>query len=121
MASSTTIYMPDSLREMVKSHIPASMSLSKFIQALMIREIVEPADVQKYADGLHFLDIPNIGGQEFKSLMMARGISENKVATPVETINSEPIPEPAPTIKTFEPAVKSRRSGVGTGKNQIGY
>ena len=120
MASSTTIYMPDSLREMVKSHIPASMSLSKFIQALMIREIVEPADVQKYADGLHFLDIPNIGGQEFKSLMMARGISENKVATPVETINSEPIPEPAPTKKTFEPAVK-RRSGVGTGKNQIGY
>ena len=121
MASSTTIYMPDSLREMVKSNIPASMSLSKFIQALMIREIVEPADVQKYADGLHFLDIPNIGGQEFKSLMMARGISENKVATPVETINSEPIPEPAPTKKTFEPAVKSRRSGVGTGKNQIGY
>lgn len=117
MASSITIYMPDSLRELVKGHIPTSMSLSKFIQALMIREIVDPADVQKYADGLHFLDIPNIGGQEFKSLMMARGISENKVATPVETVNSEP----APTKKTFEPAVKSRRSGVGTGKNQIGY
>lgn len=121
MASSITIYMPDSLRELVKGHIPTSMSLSKFIQAVLVREIVEPADIKKYADGLHFLDIPHIGEKEFKSLMMTRGISENKVTTPVETVNSEPIPEPAPTKKTFEPAVKSRRSGVGTGKNQIGY
>jgi hypothetical protein len=120
MASSITIYMPDSLRELVKGHIPTSMSLSKFIQAVLVREIVEPADIKKYADGLHFLDIPHIGEQEFKSLMMARcgETVETKTATsPVEPVN--PIPAPAP--KSFEPVTKSRRSGVGTGKNQIGY
>ena len=118
MASSTTIYMPDSLRELVKSHIPASMSLSKFVQALLVREIVEPSDIKKYADGLHFLDIPHIGEQEFKSLMSARGVGAE---IPVEPVNPIPAPAEPSTRKPVEPAVKSRRSGVGAGKNQIGY
>lgn len=117
-SSSATIYMQDQLREMVKSHIPVSMSLSKFIQALLIREIVEPADVKKYAEGLHFLDLPHIEEAEFKSLMLARlGSVAPAKTSPVEPAN--PIPAPAP--KSFESVTKSRRSGVGTGKNQIGY
>ena len=121
-SSSATIYMQDQLREMVKSHIPVSMSLSKFIQALLIREIVEPADVKKYAEGLHFLDLPHIEEAELKSLMLARlGSVAPAKTSPVEPVNPIPAPAEPSTHKTVEPAVKSRRSGVGTGKNQIGY
>lgn len=121
-SSSATIYMQDQLREMVKSHIPVSMSLSKFIQALLIREIVEPADVKKYAEGLHFLDLPHIEEAEFKSLMLARlGSVAPAKTSPVEPVNPIPAPAGPSTRKPVEPAVKSRRSGVGTGKNQIGY
>lgn len=121
-SSSATIYMQDQLREMVKSHIPVSMSLSKFIQALLIREIVEPADVKKYAEGLHFLDLPHIEEAEFKSLMLARlGSVAPAKTSPVEPVNPILAPAEPSTHKPVEPAVKSRRSGVGTGKNQIGY
>ena len=122
-SSSATIYMQDQLREMVKSHIPVSMSLSKFIQALLIREIVEPADVKKYAEGLHFLDLPHIEKAEFKSLMLARlgSVAPAKKTSPVEPVIPIPAPAEPSTRKPVEPAVKSRRSGVGTGKNQIGY
>lgn len=121
-SSSATIYMQDQLREMVKSHIPVSMSLSKFIQALLIREIVEPADVKKYAEGLHFLDLPHIEEAEFKSLMLARlGSVAPAKTSPVKPVNPIPAPAEPSTRKPVEPAVKSRRSGVGTGKNQIGY
>ena len=121
-SSSATIYMQDQLREMVKSHIPVSMSLSKFIQALLIREIVEPADVKKYAEGLHFLDLPHIEEAEFKSLMLARlGSVAPAKTSPVEPANPIPAPAEPSTRKPVEPVVKSRRSGVGTGKNQIGY
>ena len=121
-SSSATIYMQDQLREMVKSHIPVSMSLSKFIQALLIREIVEPADVKKYAEGLHFLDLPHIEEAEFKSLMLARlGSVAPAKTSPVEPVIPIPAPAEPSTHNPVEPAVKSRRSGVGTGKNQIGY
>ena len=121
-SSSATIYMQDQLREMVKSHIPVSMSLSKFIQALLIREIVEPADVKKYAEGLHFLDLPHIEEAEFKSLMLARlGSVAPAKTSPVEPVNPILAPAEPSTHKPVESAVKSRRSGVGTGKNQIGY
>ena len=121
-SSSATIYMQDQLREMVKSHIPVSMSLSKFIQALLIREIVEPADVKKYAEGLHFLDLPHIEEAEFKSLMLARlGSVAPAKTSPVEPVNPVPAPAEPSTRKPVEPVTKSRRSGVGTGKNQIGY
>ena len=121
-SSSATIYMQDQLREMVKSHIPVSMSLSKFIQALLIREIVEPADVKKYAEGLHFLDLPHIEEAEFKSLMLARlGSVAPAKTSPVEPVNPILAPAEPSNHKPVEPAVKSRRSGVGTGKNQIGY
>lgn len=121
-SSSATIYMQDQLREMVKSHIPVSMSLSKFIQALLIREIVEPADVKKYAEGLHFLDLPHIEEAEFKSLMLARlGSVAPAKTSPVEPVNPIPAPAEPSTRKPVEPVTKSRRSGVGTGKNQIGY
>lgn len=121
-SSSATIYMQDQLREMMKSHIPVSMSLSKFIQALLIREIVEPADVKKYAEGLHFLDLPHIEEAEFKSLMLARlGSVAPAKTSPVEPVNPILAPAEPSTHKPVEPAVKSRRSGVGTGKNQIGY
>lgn len=121
-SSSATIYMQDQLREMVKSHIPVSMSLSKFIQALLIREIVEPADVKKYAEGLHFLDLPHIEEAEFTSLMLARlGSVAPAKTSPVEPVNPILAPAEPSTHKPVEPAVKSRRSGVGTGKNQIGY
>ena len=114
--------MQDQLREMVKSHIPVSMSLSKFIQALLIREIVEPADVKKYAEGLHFLDLPHIEEAEFTSLMLARlGSVAPAKTSPVEPVNPILAPAEPSTHKPVEPAVKSRRSGVGTGKNQIGY
>lgn len=121
-SSSATIYMQDQLREMVKSHIPVSMSLSKFIQALLIREIVEPADVKKYAEGLHFLDLPHIEEAEFKSLMLARlGSVAPAKTSPVEPVNPIPALAEPSTRKPVEPVTKSRRSGVGTGKNQIGY
>ena len=121
-SSSATIYMQDQLREMVKSHIPVSMSLSKFIQALLIREFVEPADVKKYAEGLHFLDHPHIEEAEFKSLMLARlGSVAPAKTSPVEPVNPIPAPAEPSTRKPVEPVTKSRRSGVGTGKNQIGY
>ena len=41
--------------------------------------------------------------------------------SPVEPVIPIPAPAEPSTRKPVEPAVKSRRSGVGTGKNQIGY
>jgi len=41
--------------------------------------------------------------------------------SPVEPVNPILAPAEPSTRKPVEPAVKSRRSGVGTGKNQIGY
>lgn len=111
MAKTVSVYIPERMQEIIKTHIPAGMSMSKFMQALMIREILEPSNnLERFSEGVSLFDMASMTEDNFKTFMGA--VQEQRtelVATAKHDLPAQPTPRP------------SRRSGAGTGANQLGF
>lgn len=127
MATKTvSVYIPERMQEIIKTHIPAGMSMSKFMQALMIREILEPSNnLERFSEGVSLFDMASMTEENFKTFMGAAKAEIPRPIPPMQEAVQEQRTELVATAKHDLPAQPtprpSRRSGAGTGANQLGF